>query len=91
MENQPPSAKISFRFFRPKYSTPSSAAYRTSKKLVPCVVELDSTTSHSASPFYPLRRFYSTTSEGFYSFHNAAMTKFSQDKLLRIETLKLSV
>ncbi|CAN1158794.1 F-box/FBD/LRR-repeat protein At5g53840 [Linum perenne] len=60
------------------------------------VVELDSATSpyytsHSASPFYPLCRFYSTTSEGFYSFHNATMTKFSRDKLLRIETLKLSV
>ncbi|CAN1158808.1 F-box/LRR-repeat protein 13, partial [Linum perenne] len=46
------------------------------------VVQLNPKTSH---------RFYSIGSEGFMKFHDATMKRFNQDKLLRMEALKLSI
>ncbi|CAN1264799.1 Putative F-box/FBD/LRR-repeat protein At5g56810 [Linum perenne] len=46
------------------------------------VVQLNPKTSH---------RFYSIGSEGFQKFHDETMKKFNQDKLLRMEALKLCI
>ncbi|CAN1751802.1 Putative F-box/FBD/LRR-repeat protein At2g05300 [Linum perenne] len=57
------------------------------------VVQLNPKTTYSTrfDDFDLSRHFYSIGSEFFQKFHDATMKKFNQDKLLRMEALKLSI